>query len=260
MSAHITKAGASGGGTGHFRRGFKTPLLVAAASAAWAFTGAAPAAADSPRVTGEVTAATDFLVRGISQTMSGPALQACVAVEDDSGLSGYLWGSNVDFVDDGDPDDGARVEFDFAVGYEHALSESLSASLTRVQYFFPGVARELGYDYGEWIGTLTFDDRHRLVLGYSADSFGVGETGTYVALSTGLDLPAGMSFQTTVGYVDLRRVFGEAYAHATLALSGSFEPFMWQLSYHHTDMSASEMFYRSVVEPRAVLGVSVSVW
>jgi uncharacterized protein (TIGR02001 family) len=259
MSAHTTTAAASGGGTADLHCP-RAALFFAAASAALVLTGAAPASAEPPRVTGEVTAATDFLVRGISQTMSGPALQACVALEGDSGFSGYLWGSNVDFKGEGDADDGARVEVDLAVGYEHALSERLSASLTRVQYFFPGVARELGYDYGEWIGTLSLDDRHRLVLGYSADSFGVGETGTYVGLSTGLDLPAGLSFQTTVGYADLRRVFGEAYAHATLTLSGSFEPFAWQLSYHHTDMSASEMFYRSVVEPRAVLGVTVNVW
>lgn len=258
MSAQLIMT--SSGGMANPRRSPGAAGVLAAGLAVCGLDAAAPAAAEAPRISGELTAATDFLVRGISQTMSGPALQACVTAEHDSGFFSYLWGSNVDFVGEGDPDDGARVELDLAVGYEHALSRRLSASLTRVQYFFPGVARELGYDYGEWLGTLTFDDCHSLVLGYSGNSFGVGEPGTYVGLSTGLDLSASLRLRTTVGYADLRRVFGEAYAHATLAVSGSFEPFSWQLSYHHTDMSASEMFYRSVVEPRAVLGVTVNVW
>ena len=51
-----------------------------------------------------------------------------------------------------------------------------------------------------------------------------------------------------------------AHTGIAAASAGGIEPFAWQLSYHHAAMGASEMFYRSVVEPRAVPGVSVNVW
>jgi uncharacterized protein (TIGR02001 family) len=99
--------------------------------AAAAVTAGGHAAAETS-FTGEVTAATDYVTRGVSQTLSEAALQGSVSFAHVSGLSGYVWGSNVDFVADGDPDDGARVEFDVAIQYDLALSERLAASLRRV--------------------------------------------------------------------------------------------------------------------------------
>lgn len=248
-------------GAPHPRRNRRsTPLAAAGAAAVLAFGSALPAAAEeSLEIGGYITFATDYLCRGISQTLSRPALQAAVELEHASGFSGYLWASNVDFVAAGDPDDGARVELNAAMGYELALSARVRASLTRVEYLFPGGDRALGYDYGEWIGEMTLDDRHGITLGYSADSFGTGKAATYVALTSTLDLPAGLALEASIGGADLRKALGEAYAHGSLVLSGSIDRFVWELGYYHTDASASAIFYRSVVEPRAVLAVTLEI-
>ena len=44
-----------------------------------------------------VTAVSDYLFNGVSQTQEDPALQASFDWADDSGIYAGVWGSNVDF-------------------------------------------------------------------------------------------------------------------------------------------------------------------
>jgi uncharacterized protein (TIGR02001 family) len=244
----------------HFSIVSSRPRRRLALPALAALTLAAETASADFSVDGSATLATDFPVRGVSQTMSSPALQGCVEFAHESGFSGYVWGSNVDFVAEGDPDDGARLEFDVALGYEAALSERIGASVHRVQYMFPGINPGLHYDYGEWIGELILDERHRLTLGYSDDINGLGERGRYVAVASALNLPAGVTIDLQVGHNDLEAAYGESYNHAALSVSGSIDRFTWRLAYHVTDRRARDIFYESAVEPRMVLSVSVAAW
>jgi uncharacterized protein (TIGR02001 family) len=215
-------------------------------------------AADKFDIVGDVTLATDFVFRGVSQTMSSPAVQGCLEVTHDSGLSAYLWTSNVDFVADGDPDDGARVEMDLMLGYTRALSDRFTASAGIVQYFYPGTKPGFNYDYSEWIGSITVDDRHSLSLGYAPDVFGSGEAGVYVSAATSFDLPGDLLLSADIGHYDLQRAYGESYRHGSLAISGGLDAFSWQLSYHVTDNDAQNLFYESNVAPRLVLSLNLA--
>jgi uncharacterized protein (TIGR02001 family) len=258
MPVHSINTGAWRANVSHQPRNSILPVLAAAALAP--LTMPAAQATETSYLEGNVTLATDYMTRGVSQTLSSPALQAGVEFAHENGFSAYLWGSNVDFVADGDPDDGSRLELNLALGYGVALSERLAVSLRRVQYLFPGTNPGLHYDYGEWLGELALDDRHRLTLAYSADIFGSGRQGTYVAASTGIDLPAGLSLDVEVGRSDLRAAYGASYHHGQLSVSGSLDPFTWQLAYHVTDRGARNIYYASVIEPRVVLSVDVAVW
>src|SRR3546814_12264093 len=53
-------------------------------------------------VSGNATATSDYIFRGISQTSEKVAFQPSVTVEHESGFYGYVWGSNVDFDEPGD--------------------------------------------------------------------------------------------------------------------------------------------------------------
>ena len=224
--------------------------------------GVAPAvaAADGYAVFGDVTVTTDYVFRGVSQTMSGPALQGSLGVAHDSGLSAWVWGSNIDYVAEGDPDDGARVEINAVMAYEHALGERFVATVGRSEYFFPGVNPGLDYDYGEWWSELAFDDRLYLTAYHSDSVFNTGEPGWYAIAGTSIDLPAGLALDIGVGRVDLSRALGESYNHVELLLSGAFDALSWQIALHATDGKAQEMFYESVVEPRATLNVTYTIW
>ena len=108
-----------------------------------AFSGTAPTArADS--LVAEVTLASDYLFDGVSQTRNGPALQASLAFEDDSGLYGSVWGSNVDFG----AATPADAELDLQVGYRRGFDGGWEAAVGVARYVFVGGAREL--DFAEW--------------------------------------------------------------------------------------------------------------
>ncbi len=220
----------------------------------------AAAGSAAAETTVEATLATDYVVRGVSQTLSEPALQAGVYAEHESGWSAYLWGSNVDLSAAGDPDDGAWVEFNAALQYERALSARVSASAGRVEYLYPGTRAGFDYDYGEWLGELALDGRHRLRFAWSEDIFGAGVPGWYVGAATSFELPAGLALELQAGHADLQRLCGESYLHGSVALSGTAGAFGWQVAAHATNASARRACYASTVEPRVVLTVTWSPW
>jgi uncharacterized protein (TIGR02001 family) len=245
-------------GSGNRRLSSYAKLVFATVLSVGLATNAA-GAADRFDVGGDVTLATDYMFRGVSQTMSSAAVHGCLEVTHESGLSAYLWASNVDFVADGDPDDGARVEMDLMLGYTRAVSDRFTASASLVRYFFPGTNPGFDYDYSEWIGSLTVDDRHTLSLGYAPDVFGAGESGMYVSAATSFDLPGDLVLSAEIGHYDLEAVYGESYRHGSVGISRSVDAFTWQLSYHVTDNNARNLFYESIVAPKLVLSLNLSL-
>ena len=229
-------------------------LCLAAASAP------ATAAASPLAVSGDVTATTDYIFRGVSQTMSGPALQGSLGVAHDSGFTASAWASNVDYVAEGRPDDGARLEVDLVVGWERALGERLATSVGRSEYLIPGVDPGIDYDYGEWWAGLELDERHHVTAFHSDSVSGSGKPGWYVVAGTGIDLFAGLALDLAVGHGDLCRALGGSYSHVDLALSGALEAFGWRLAFHAASDAAGKMFYAPTVEPRVVLSVTWTVW
>lgn len=204
----------------------------------------------------DVTLATDYLFRGVSQTMSSPTLQGGMNLSHESGLFAYAWGSNVDFIADGDADDGARLEFDAAIGYHHAVTNRLALTLTWVQYAFPGTDEDVDYNYGEFTGSLLLDERHGMTVAYAPSVFGSGTGGIYVAASSAVELPGDLTIDVLFGYYDLGDAYGESYRHGSVSLSGDFGEWRLKLACHGTDSYARTLFDEVVVRSRAVLTLS----
>ncbi|MGE4295814.1 MAG: TorF family putative porin [Campylobacterales bacterium] len=112
-------------------------LLVAAAVAGSAFTFTALAEGDS--LSANVSATTNYVWRGQSQTDNGFAVQGGVDYAHASGAYVGLWASNVD--SDGD----MEFEYDFYAGYA-------------------GEAGEIGYDIGLIQYMYTYDDANAMEL------------------------------------------------------------------------------------------------
>jgi uncharacterized protein (TIGR02001 family) len=267
MSVHNTSSIACRGSVIHCNRlhpcrSFICRALATAASVVALSTPPDSGAAEGPAIAGEVTVTTNYVSRGVSQTLSEPALQASLGFAHDIGLFAYVWGSNIDYVADGDPDDGARIEVDVVLEHELALTERIAATLCRLQYFNPGVNPGLDYDYGEWSGKLTLDDRHRVFAHYSDDIFGSGERALYLAAATAIDLSADLLLNLEIGRFDLSRAraWGDAYNYATLAISGGVEALTWEIAGHATNSHARNAFYASAIEPRAVLSLTYALW
>lgn len=206
----------------------------------------------------QVTIATDYMYRGVSQTMSGPTLQAELSVEHDSGWYGWVWASNVDFDAAGNPDDGADLEVNVAVGYHHEVSDSLALSVEGVAYVFPGTKTGYDYDYAEWLLGLQLHDQHRLIFGYSKSAFGTSDTGRFYAASTTFDMTSRARLDIELGHYDLHDALDFSYGYAEVSFVYDAEPLQWRLSYFTTDDEARAAFGSTAVRDRVVVAVSMS--
>ena len=155
-------------------------------------------------VSGNVTLATDYTFRGVSQTDEKFAIQGGFDVEHSSGAYLGIWASNVDFdsVDDSatsDDDGGATAEVDFYGGYVFDLAEGVSLDLGYIFYMYPG--DESALNYQEFVVGLNISDLALQVI-YSDEYFGDDGPDAYIlnadysislAESTSLDLHVGYS-------------------------------------------------------------------
>lgn len=114
-----------------------------------------------------ITAATDYRFRGISQTGESAALSGALDLTLDSGIYWGVWGSNVDF--------GGDLETNWYVGYSNDINASSSFDVGFIYYYYPADNAKPDLDYWEVYGSVSWSD---LTLGvaYSNDYYqGAGE-------------------------------------------------------------------------------------
>ena len=115
-------------------------MLQCLAAAGCLATMAATAAAAEPATsawteTGNITAVSDYLFRGISQTQAKPTAQATLDFTHSSGAYLGLFGSGVSHAA---YNNGAGSELDVYGGYRHALDADTTIDAGLVTYWFPG--------------------------------------------------------------------------------------------------------------------------
>ena len=204
----------------------------------------------------ELTATTDYLFRGVSQTMSAAALQGGVYVDNTSGWYVSAWGSNIDFVDSASPDDGARFEIDLVAGYTRAVSESVALSLDVNAYLYPSTREGVDYDYLEWLTSIDVDERHRFTVGFSNDVFNSGADGWYYFASTTVDLPRDLTLELSAGHYDLDDAYDASYSHGEIGIAGTLSAIDWRISHSTTSGDDTDLFDASTVGSRTVLTLS----
>lgn len=130
---------------------------------------------------GELTAATEWMDRGVSQTAGDPAFQASIEVASEPGVYLGLFGSNVDFGDCCSE----RLQFDGTLGVARplgALEWDFGVTLSR----FPGTSENL--DFEEY--HLGFRLRNVAFAAYWTPDFaGVGREAWYMELGADHELP-----------------------------------------------------------------------
>jgi len=120
------------------------PLSVAAALAAPMLA----AAADPSPVTGNMTIASDYRFRGISQTYDGPAIQGGIDYAHSSGIYLGNWNSNV--ASQQFPV-GSGIEMDFYAGWKKSFGD-IGIDVGAIYYYYPNAE----FDGGA--GSAKFDN------------------------------------------------------------------------------------------------------
>lgn len=118
-----------------------------------------------------VTAVSDYLFRGVSQTDEKPTLQAGFTYTSPVGLYAGVWGSGVDFGP-GDP----NTEIDYQIGYGVDVTPRVNFDVLLNRYTYIGASNQ---NYNELVTTTTLDETYKLTVAYTNDQWNSGTDGWY---------------------------------------------------------------------------------
>ena len=148
------------------------------------------AAEESPHsVSANVTLATDYVFRGVSQTNGDPAIQGGFDYNHAKGFYAGLWASNLEFNENAGlapsaSDNEATIELDLYAGYSGSIGKNHSYDIGVIYYGYPGSESNLNYDFFEAYGGVDFGLGSKTTLGvklsYSPEFFGESGQATYL--------------------------------------------------------------------------------
>ncbi len=207
-------------------------------------------AEDSP-ISANVGLVSDYLVRGISQTSGGGAIQGGFDYADESGFHAGVWGSNISWITDFGATGTSSLEVDTYAGYGGAFADDYSYDVGYIRYNYPGsytaVAGNVKSDTSEIYGSLGYkwvSVKYSYSLG---DFLGVANSkgtnymevnASYSLEDMGVDLAAHYGQQTYKGTdADAFKAagFDPSYADYKLSASKDFGGYVIGLAYSSTN-------------------------
>ncbi len=234
---------------------FKKTLLATALLA-----GSSAALAE---ISGNVTMATDYVFRGVSQTDNQFAIQGGLDYAHDSGFYLGTWASNVDstfFNDEKDP----QIELDLYGGYSGELANGIGYDVGYIRYEYPGGSESdtneiyLGGSYNNFSATITYSDELAFL--------GSEESAWYLSAGYEMELPQGFGLSASLGYS-----FGDAFDNVdsdglddtyldwSLGISKTVAGVDLGLTYTDTDFSESSDCDINICDSKFVFSVGKSL-
>lgn len=168
-----------------------TQRTILAASLWMLGTGLSTATASELTLSGDVTFASDYAFRGISQTEEAPALQGGLSLSTASGFYASVWGSNVDFLAEG------TLELDVMLGWSGAINDDWSTDVGIMRYGYPNAEID-GSNFYELYGSLSYKDL-TFGLAYSDDYYANSGNFVYVYANYAYALSDNLSLDLHVG-------------------------------------------------------------
>lgn len=216
-----------------------------------------------------LTATTDYVFRGVSQTDGGAAFQAGVTYTAPFGLYAGVWGSNVDFGTGG-------FETDYFIGWNHDLSDSWNLDLGVTRYTYSGDDNLTG-DSDEFIGKISWSGPLTItgLVAYAPDygDLSPKAKSSYASLSAAYDIgETGFSVGASVGYASVDygsvTIAGDRvelgvvdYADGSVTVSKGFGPAVATLGYYDTFASDADELkdLSDIYDDRVVLSVTIAL-
>jgi len=215
---------------------------ISTGGACLALLASSPAFADGLTANGQFT--TDYVLRGISQTATRPAVQGGLDYDTGVGLTIGTWVSSLDFGDD------TNLEWDLYGAYNFMLGPMM-ASIGGIGYTYPYAGHFGPYEYFEFTGTLAYDFGFAAwsAKGYYSpsdlptgflDIKGVHPNKEYW-LTTGVSVPvvSWLSVSGNVGYEGYDGSATTDYAEWDLGVTLTYDKYALDLRYIDTSEHAS---------------------
>ena len=225
----------------------------------------ATSAAAAAEFSGNVTYASDYRFRGISQGDRSQAIQGGFDIAAENGLYFGTWASNVTFS-------GASVEVDYYAGWAGDLGENTALDVGVLWYNYPEDDANPDLDYFEVYASVDVFDA-TLGLAYSPDYFAETDAFIYLYGDYSLSLSDNWALDFHVGYnlFDDDAAFaafigpaagedpGDDYIDYSVGVSTSGLGLDWSLAFIATDLDEDECFGGTkLCDETAVLSISKS--
>jgi uncharacterized protein (TIGR02001 family) len=178
-------------------------------------------------ISGNVTLASDYVYRGVSQTSEEPTIQGGFDVTVENGVYAGIWASNISF-------DGS-VEVDYYIGFSNDILEDWSYDIGLIHYDYPKDGASPDSDFQELYFSLSYQ-AFTVGIANSSDFFGETGSATYAYGEYDLSLPNDVSLVFHYGSQD----DAEDYDEYSMSLSKEISGIDFSLSWHDTDGNSVE--------------------
>ena len=229
------------------------PLATALAALATIAAAGAAHAGDGP-FTANVGLVSDYAYRGWSQTDERPALQGGFDYAHDSGLYAGVWGSNVSWLSDSNPNVHNSLELDLYGGYK-GTAGAIGYDVGLLQYYYPG-SYPKGFNSPNTLEGYVGLSWEFLSFKYSyafTDLFGYDKSdgSQYYDLGAAVDVGGGFTLAAHVGYSDIKGQ--DDYTDWKLGVTKEFGGFNFGLHYVDTDVNNADL-----ADERVILSIAKS--
>jgi uncharacterized protein (TIGR02001 family) len=232
------------------------PLRISArCAAAVGLLGAGPGAA-AGELHGYVTAGTDYVFRGVSQSNEDPTLQGGLDYAHDGGFFAGLFAAGIDYPDIPLRPDAGSVELDAYVGFGRPAGRDFAWDVELIHYQF--LDSEAQNDAYQELGfNLHYRDVARLGLTTSDDARTGGSSGWTAELELRRPIGRRLQISGTLGRYAFARNDWRDYLYWDAGVSSEFGPVTLDLRYYDTSDEAQTLAGRRLTEARLVASVSI---
>ncbi len=205
---------------------------------------AGTAVAQELPISANVTIASEYQYRGFSQTNEKPALQGGFDFEHDSGFYVGVWGSNISWLSDSDPDISSSLELDFYAGYTMDVGP-LGLDVGLLQYYYPGKF-PAGFNKADtlegYIGLswefLSFKYSHSFTDLFGFDN---SKNSQYYDLSASYEITPGLTLDAHYGYQRIKGAGNDNYKDWSLGATLAYGGFDFGLHYVDTNVKGDKL-------------------
>lgn len=211
-----------------------------------------------------VALTTDYVWRGVTQTLRDPAIQGSVDYTHSSGFYAGVWASNVDFTDDA-PDDGADIEVDAYFGIGGELDNGIGWDIGYLRYIYPGTTAGNDFDWNEYHISASYS-YFSASINYSNDYLALDDTGLYYTLGAEYGIN-NFTVSANINYLDaddLGENLGndpsdEGGFDYNIGVSTGLAGFDFDLRYYDTGSELEDSFGSDDPSDRVVFTISKSL-
>jgi uncharacterized protein (TIGR02001 family) len=202
---------------------------------------------------GSISATSDYVVRGISQTNDAAALQGDLHYSSAFGLVAGFSASNTQF----DVADRRDVELHAYLGLAWAGGGDWSGRILASHYTYPWNPAGSGYDYDEFDVSLVFQEWLGVNVAYSPNAWRDNTSGALIGVpnewgEVNLQRPllGKLSGTAGIGYSHLAGPDPGGYAYWSVGAAYDLSPVFIVFSHVNTTAVAKALFYNAAVRER----------